>query len=65
MAIVIQLICWVLFGFIGFKFAEKINNEHDMNFDPRIWAAIGFLFGLIGLAILIGYAYFKIKKKGE
>ena len=62
MEILIQIVCWALFGYIGFKLAEKLNNEYNTTFDPRIWAAIGVLFGLIGLGCLAVYAFFKIRK---
>jgi hypothetical protein len=65
MEMLIQLIAWLLFGFIGFRWAEKLNVEHGMNFDARIWAAIGFLLGLIGLAGLGIYGHYKIRHKGE
>lgn len=65
MVLLIQIVCWVLFGYIGFKMAEKFNDENNMNFDPRIWASIGFLFGVIGLVCLVCYGYFKINKKGD
>lgn len=65
MALLIQLLCCVLFGYIGFKMAEKFNDQDNMNFDPRIWASIGFLFGAIGLVCLVCYGYFKINKKGD
>lgn len=45
--------------------AEKFNDQDNMNFDPRIWASIGFLFGAIGLVCLVCYGYFKINKKGD
>lgn len=62
MALLIQLLCWVIFGFIGFKAAENYNEKYDTNFDPRIWASIGFLFGVFGLVGLLCYGYYKIKK---
>lgn len=62
MVLLIQLLCWVLFGFIGFKAAENFNENHGTNFDPRIWASIGFLFGVFGIIGLVGYAYFKTRK---
>lgn len=62
MEILMQVISWVLFGFISFKVAEKLNGEYGTNFNPGIWAAIGVLFGLIGWAILGFYAFFKIKQ---
>ena len=65
MALLIQLLCCVFFGYIGFKMAEKFNDQDNMNFDPRIWASIGFLFGAIGLVCLVCYGYFKINKKGD
>ena len=65
MALLIQLLCWVIFGFIGFKAAENYNEKYDVNFDPRIWASIGFLFGVFGILGLICYAYFKTRKVGK
>ena len=65
MVLLIQLLCWILFGFIGFKSAENFNENHGTNFDPRIWASIGFLFGVIGIVCLVCYGYFKINKKGD
>ena len=62
MELLVQLLCWVLFGYIGYKVAEKLNNEYNTSFEPRIWAAVGFVFGLIGLGVLGIYAFFKIKK---
>lgn len=65
MATLIQLLCWLLFGFIGYKTAEKLNRDHNTNFDSKIWAAIGFLFGFIGICGLCGYAYFKLRKDNK
>lgn len=65
MGTLIQLVCWLLFGLIGYKVAEKLNRDHGGNFDPKIWAAVSFLFGLIGICGLCGYAYFKLRKGGE
>lgn len=66
MEALIQLIAWIVFGIIGFKMAEKYNEKHNADFDPKIWAAIGFLCGLFGLAGLAIYAYFKLNyKKGD
>lgn len=62
MGTLIQLVCWILFGFIGYTIAEKLNREHGANFDSKIWAGIGFLFGLMGICCLYGYAYFKLRK---
>lgn len=62
MSTLIQLVCWILFGFIGYNVAEKLNRDHGGNFDSKIWAAIGFLFGFIGICCLCGYAYFKLRK---
>ena len=63
MEFLFQLLVWALFGYLGYKIAEKLNMEHNMNFEPRIWAAVGFVFGLIGLGCLGVYAFFKIKKQ--
>lgn len=65
MELLIQLVCWVLFGYIGYTVAEKLNNEKNMNFDPRLWAVIGFVFGVFGLVGLGVYAYFKLNKKDD
>jgi uncharacterized membrane protein YfcA len=67
MEVLIQLACYLLFGFVGFKAAENLNEKHGLTFEPRIWAAIGFLFGIFGIAGLGCYAFFKIncEKKGD
>lgn len=62
MEVLIQLVCWVLFGYIGYKVAERLNNEYNTSFTPGIWACVGVLFGFIGLLVLCVYAFFKIKK---
>ena len=61
MELLVQLLCWVLFGYIGYKVAEKLNNEYNTSFTPGLWACVGVLFGLIGLGVLGVYAFFKIK----
>jgi hypothetical protein len=61
MTTLIQLISWLLFGFIGFRLAENLNDKYNMEFDSKIWAALGFLLGVFGLLGLGVYAYFKIK----
>ena len=63
MELLIQLLCWIVFSFIGFKAAEIFNEKYNMNFEPRIWASIGFLFGVFGLGGLLCYGYYKIKKE--
>ena len=62
MEFLIQLVCWVSFGYIGYKVAEKLNNEYNTSFTPGLWACVGVLFGFIGLLVLGVYAFFKIKK---
>lgn len=62
MELLIQILCWVVFGFVGFKIADNFNEKYNMNFEPRIWASISFLFGVFGLGGLLCYGYYKIKK---
>lgn len=63
MELLVQMVCWVLFGYIGYKVAERLNNEYNTSFAPEIWACVGVLFEFIGLLVLGVYAFFKIKKK--
>lgn len=65
MEFLIQLVCWVLFGYIGYKVAEKLNNEYNTSFTPGLWACVGVLFGFIGLLVLGVYAFFKIKNNNK
>ena len=60
MELLIQIVCWVLFGYIGHKVAESLNEKYSMDFNPRIWAAIGFIFGVFGLVGLGVYAWIKV-----
>ena len=60
MELLIQLVCWVLFGYIGYKVAENLNEKHSMDFNPRLWAVIGFIFGVFGLVGLGIYAWIKL-----
>ena len=62
MEFLIQLVCWVLFGYLGYKVAEKLNNEYNTSFSHGLWECVGVLFGFIGLLVLGVYAFFKIRK---
>ena len=63
MELLIQLVCWVLFGYICYKAAENLNKKYSMEyiyFNPRLWAVIGFIFGVFGLVGLGVYAWIKL-----
>lgn len=60
MELLIQLLCWVMFGYIGYKAAEILNEIYSMDFNSRLWALIGFIFGIFGLVGLGVYTWIKL-----